>query len=602
MDDSGAGSDRPNGEFHAVIRSGLARVLASDAFRAAPQLSAFLGFIVERAVAGRGAELKGYTIAVEAFGRSPDFDPQTDPIVRVEAGRLRRALAQYYAGEGAGDPVRISMPVGAYVPSFELLEPQPAGSAAPGPGVPQMPVAVARPERGESAEPELLPEPSPRSPQERRIAKRWPLLAGLALGLALLPLAAWYLGLLQAGRGPGVATAPASAVATVGAGSAVRGVPLELTAVAISVPDVPDEPKVTALGRRFTSVLVDALSRFDDLVTVKVPPVGEAAPANADYIFETAAQMVDGKMEGFGRLRSVRDGRIVWSASSTRTLSADDAELPEVARRLATRLAEPFGIIHADIRQNMATGPMRCIYQAIDVRRTMKPEDHLAARKCVQELIDRDPSFYPAWIQMTFLSLSEYTSGLNPQAGSPLDRALSAALTAVRLAPSSGRALQAMMDALFARGATEEAIKAGREALIRNPYDSDIMAGLGARYIQINRPAEGLPLVERAIELSAGRPPAYDFFALLGAHLLGARQLARVRSEFLAADENPYALLGRAIQAMQKGGEAEKAQAIAALRRSSPLFETEPRLWLMRRGFGPEVIDRILSDLGIAPP
>lgn len=594
MDDSGAASDLPGGETSAVIRAGLARVLDSDAFRAAPQLSAFLGFVVQRVIAGRGAELKGYTIAVEALGRPADFDPQTDPIVRVEAGRLRRTLAQYYAGEGAGDPVRITMPVGAYVPVFELAEQAPAEAAAPVRLADEASVAVPEPAPGD------LLEPQPESQREHRIAKRWPLMAGLALCLALLSLTAWYLGLLHGG--PGVAPEPSARMAVTGAGPAMRDAPLELTVVAVSIPDLPNDPAITALGRRFSSVLVDALSRFDDLVTVKVPPVGQEPPVNIDYIFETTGQMVNGKVEGFGRLRSVRDGRIVWSASSTRTLGAEDNDLPDVARRLATRLAEPFGIIHGDIRQNPTPGPMRCIYQAIDVRRTMKPEDHLAARKCVQELIDRDPTFYPAWIQLTFLSLSEYTSGLNPQAGSPLERALSAALTAVRLAPSSGRSLQAMMDALFVRGATEEAIKAGREALIRNPFDSDIMASLGGRYIQLNRPAEGLPLVERAIELSVGRPPSYDFFALLGAHLLGARQLARGHGEFLAADENPYALLGRAIQAVQKGSETDKAEAIAVLRRRFPLFETEPRLWLMRRGFGTEVIDRILADLGILQP
>ncbi|HEY5796257.1 MAG TPA: hypothetical protein VIU82_14710 [Bosea sp. (in: a-proteobacteria)] len=579
-----------------MVRAGLARVLASDAFRAAPQLSAFLGFIVERAVEGRAAELKGYTIAVEAFGRSADFDPQTDPIVRVEAGRLRRALTQYYAGEGAQDPLRISMPVGAYVPAFDWVGPPEMDE--PRPEQPPQGLSLPTP----LPEPRASAEPVPESPPERWIARRWPLIAALGLLAALVPLAAWYLGLLGAGPGPGVSSLPPPRETARGTEPAPRGTGPELTVLAISVPELPSDPRFEALARRFSAFLVDALSRFDDLVTVKAPPLGQAPPNGADYIFEMAGQMVDGTMEGFGRLRSVRDGRIVWSASSGRPLSAEDSDLPEVARRLATRLAEPFGIIHADIRQNATSGPMRCIYLAIDVRRTMKPQDHLAARKCVQELVDRDPSFYPAWVQLTFLTLGEYTSGLNPQPGSPLERALSAALTAVRLAPSSARAQQAMMDALFARGATEEAIKAGREALSRNPYDSDIMASLGARYIQLNRPTEGLPLVERAIELSAGRPPAYDFFALLGAHLLGARQLSRAHAEFLAADSNPYALLGRALQAAQKGSDADKAEAIAALRRSSQIFDTEPRIWLMRRGFGPEVIERILSDLAIAQP
>lgn len=596
MDYSGTASDRGQDDVSAAVRAGLARVLDSEAFRAAPQLSAFLGFVVERVLAGRGAELKGYTIAVEAFGRPSDFDPQSDPIVRVEAGRLRRTLAQYYAGEGARDPVRITMPVGAYVPVFELVEPAPTEAAAPVPPTDAPSVEVPALPPGE------LPEPP--SPQERRIVKRWPVMAGIALALGLLSLTAWYLGLMHGGPAPeaGVASEPSARMPLMGAGSTSQDAPLETTVVAVSIPDLPDEPAITALGRRFSSALVDALSRFDDLVTVRLPPVGKAPPVNIDYIFETTGEMIDGRMESFGRLRSVRDGRIVWSASSTRALGTQTADMPDIARRLATRLAEPFGIIHADIRQYPPSGPMRCIYQAIDVRSAMSSEDHLAARKCVQELIDRDPTFYPAWIQMTFLSLGEYTSGLNPQPGSPLERALSAALMAVRLAPSSGRSLQAMMEALFARGATEEAIKAGREALTRNPFDSDIMASLGARYIQLNRPAEGLPLVQRAIELSAGRPPAYDFFALLGAHLMGARQLASGHGAFLAAVDNPYALLGRAIQAMQDGSEADKARAIAKLRKRFPLFETQPQLWLMRRGFGSEVIDRILADLGIPQP
>lgn len=115
------------------IRAQLDRVLASDIFRSAPQLTSFLSYVVEQALAGRAGELKGYTIAVEAFGRPADFDPQSDPIVRVEAGRLRKALNLYFAAEGVRDPVRIAIPVGAYVPSFTRLglpEPEAAATAA----------------------------------------------------------------------------------------------------------------------------------------------------------------------------------------------------------------------------------------------------------------------------------------------------------------------------------------------------------------------------------------------------------------------------------------------------------------------------------------
>src|SRR4051794_33795449 len=102
-----------------AFRAALARVVASEPFRHAPRLVAFLTFVVEKTLSGEAAAIKGYTIATQALGRPDDFDPQTDPIVRVEAGRLRRALQTYYAGEGADDPIRIGIPLGSYVACFE---------------------------------------------------------------------------------------------------------------------------------------------------------------------------------------------------------------------------------------------------------------------------------------------------------------------------------------------------------------------------------------------------------------------------------------------------------------------------------------------------
>lgn len=124
----------------AAIREALARILASEGFRISPRLSAFLRFVIERTLAGEAASLKGYTIATGALGRSEDFDPQADPIVRVEAGRLRKALDAYYAGPGRDDPIVVTVPRGRYVPSFQR-----AGAAAP-PTAPCEPsVAPARP-------------------------------------------------------------------------------------------------------------------------------------------------------------------------------------------------------------------------------------------------------------------------------------------------------------------------------------------------------------------------------------------------------------------------------------------------------------------------
>jgi GAF domain len=101
-----------------AVRDAVARLCGSSAFSGAPRRISFLRFIVERALNGDAPSLKAYTIGVGALGRPTEFNPASDPIVRVVAGRLRGALAQYYATEGALDPVLITVPRGSYVPVF----------------------------------------------------------------------------------------------------------------------------------------------------------------------------------------------------------------------------------------------------------------------------------------------------------------------------------------------------------------------------------------------------------------------------------------------------------------------------------------------------
>jgi Tol biopolymer transport system component len=100
------------------VRGQLDRILASAAFAQAERAASFLRFVVNRVLERRAGEIKESVIAVEALGRSPSFDPKSDPIVRVEARRLRDRLDSYYRREGADDLVVISLPKGGYVPEF----------------------------------------------------------------------------------------------------------------------------------------------------------------------------------------------------------------------------------------------------------------------------------------------------------------------------------------------------------------------------------------------------------------------------------------------------------------------------------------------------
>lgn len=101
------------------VRTELESILASPAFAGSLRLSRFLRFVVERTLAGEGERLKEYVLGVEVFDRGADYDPRIDSIVRVEAGRVRSKLEEYYGGEGTGAAIRIRMQKGGYAPLFE---------------------------------------------------------------------------------------------------------------------------------------------------------------------------------------------------------------------------------------------------------------------------------------------------------------------------------------------------------------------------------------------------------------------------------------------------------------------------------------------------
>jgi len=163
-------------------RAELDAILCSGIFHRAPNLSSFLTYVCERHFEGLGGQIKEYNIAVEALGRTADFDQKKDSIVRVEAHRLRKRLAEYYATAGADHAIQILIPNGQYAPSFversqELPEPTPSEWRETGP--------VERPEPLKVLPVLITPDPPKRS-------RRYPAMALVAgctlLGMTLLVL------------------------------------------------------------------------------------------------------------------------------------------------------------------------------------------------------------------------------------------------------------------------------------------------------------------------------------------------------------------------------------------------------------------------------
>jgi serine/threonine-protein kinase len=115
----------PGKDSEKAIRQQLERVLSSVTFQQVERLKRFISFIVTEAAAGRSDELKEYVVGVQVFGKEPSFDPRTDPIVRVQARRLRARLSRYYSDEGQHDELIIELPKGGYAPLFKRREGRP---------------------------------------------------------------------------------------------------------------------------------------------------------------------------------------------------------------------------------------------------------------------------------------------------------------------------------------------------------------------------------------------------------------------------------------------------------------------------------------------
>ena len=126
-----------------AVRSALRQVLDSATFARAQRMRELLDFLVEQMLSGSHRDTQEYAVGIEVFKRDPaTYNTCTDPIVRVQVGRLRDRLRSYYRGGGSADALRFIIPVGAYMPEIVSLSSPAAALATSGP------VAVAASPRG----------------------------------------------------------------------------------------------------------------------------------------------------------------------------------------------------------------------------------------------------------------------------------------------------------------------------------------------------------------------------------------------------------------------------------------------------------------------
>ena len=541
------------------IRDALQRVLASPEFAHAPQLSAFLRFVVESVLTGQTDYIKGYTIAVGALGRADSFDPRLDPIVRVEAGRLRRALSRYYAsvkGEGA---IVIELPLGTYVPVFY------------------------RAKRKRSTAQSVW--------HWRRQLGALPRVA-VAMSVVFIALACF--GLVATLSSLRHAMSPTNTVLT-------TGPPIELLLPLVSIQafeTVRASPEQKLEIDAFRGRLRDALARFDEIEVAEgdQPP---QPPARSTYRLAGTAEYHDDTITLSLWLNDADEGTVAWTQAFEIQPAGARAAINDVVQQVATKLAQPYGVIYArELADNHVDPRYRCIVSAFEFRRWFTSSAGGGVDSCLAELTALNPSFADGFAMRSLTALHRYYEGKADSAAA-IEQAVAWAQKAVDLKPHSARARQALMNALFYHGEIAAALAEGETAVSLNPNDMIVLHAHGIHLLIAGHAEEGATLVRRAAALSPVRPAMFEFGLFLAAYVLGDYENAEAQARLFSATEFPLNLVARAVIAARDGDAARARQAIERLSMLDPDWRINMRPRLQRYFPSVELLDRLMRDLSI---
>lgn len=485
------------------VQRQLARILATPEFGRASRLADFLAYIVEETLEGRQDRIKAYSIGIEVFGRDAAFDPQLDPVVRIEAGRLRRELEYYYLTLGSDDPVGIEIPKGAYVPRFHVR------------------VRATRSGLSDSAS----SEPAAAALESRegwlRQHWRWALTGGVIACLFMLVGLSGWAERYETAAAPALPTVLVLPLADLGGGDPVR-----LRAAAIS-----DELKVR-------------LARFREIRVLAPDGAMLANPAlwpAAEYVLDGSVRADETRLRITGRLVERSSGALLWSDTYDLDLAAAGAIAQEqqVAGRIADEVAQPYGVLFRagvpaglDGASAALAGTYQCALDFYRYRGDLSGPAHARVRTCLLRSVADDAENATAWAMLAYLYLDEDRFGYNRIATPPpIPRALAAARRAVQLDPANVRGLQALMTALFFNREPEEALRVGERAYRLNPDDTDLLGEYGSRLMQAGQRRRGMALMEEALARNPGNTGLYVGLLALGAYLDGddRRALALIR-------------------------------------------------------------------------
>ena len=521
-----------------AIREQLDRILHSGPFAQSRRRQRFLEYIVNETLAGRSERLKGYNVGLEVFDRPETFDPAIDPIVRIEAARVREKLREYYDTDGLNDPIRIDLPKGAYTPQIEFRETNALGS--------DRSIATASWRRRLYASP----------------------LAAIAAATALLlaVVVGWNW------LGP---SAPLSEKASIAV------LPFE---------NIGNEPQWARFADGLTGDIVSDLSHSKDLFVVarNSTQVYKGKPSDVRsigrdlgvrYVLEGSIQPSGERIRVTTQLIDARTGGHVWSNRYDRPAT----DLFEVQRDVTGKIAATltgYGGAVAEAERSLIRRKQPSNLTAYDLyllgmeaKHKVTEEGFIEAERLFRKALEIDPQLARAYVGLAF----DYEYRLDFGIGDPsenLAKHLEAARNAVRLDPNDGEAQLVLGHAYAYQGLADQALEQFAKAEALAPNNADVLILIAWYLPQLGQPDRAVALVEKALQLNPNYPYWYNQ-GLRFVYFFGGQFDKSVRYSKLVTDPfaTDYAYLAAA-SAMTGGIPAAKVAA-AEVARLDPNWSVE---------------------------
>jgi hypothetical protein len=489
----------PQGGQDQAVRAALDELLHWRELERSPQLARFLRYVVDAKLAGNAQAVKAYSIAVDVFGRPADFDPQSDPIVRVQARRLRALLDRFYLSSAAHGPVRIRLPVGRYVPEFEPFVPQRRASdaavvPAPSPAMPSLPASSPRLSLTLPAAGKWRKAPRPR----RGAVIGSPAVWGVLL-VAVLALMAFEV-LSRRDWTPAAALPPEPVVAVA------------------PIANMTGDPRLDDMASALTAALRRDLAGFPDIA---VAHDGAAAPAAATIEVGGKLALGSSGLSVAATLSRPRGGGApVWTTDvqGPSPGSNTGAAAAGVARLIAGRLAAYRGPIQAPGREwllrqaRLEDAPSRytCLLRFRQAGEDEQLLESGVVTRCFDRVLTRDPKDAVAQAARSWVAILD----LERRAAKPASRPEFAAAAA-----QIGQAAASAPQSAFVQSLEARALAAGRQyatalplfvaALGLNPADLDVRAAYAIALVGAGNWEQGGVEARDALTSAPFPPPWY---------------------------------------------------------------------------------------------